>query len=442
MKKVFSPANWLCLVLLAACQAQPDRPAAGNDQAFYMPAEYETQAAVWLGWTDSPSYQKVFFDLTEALYPDVPVKVVAETDAALAALKDSLSRRGMDVAAFSFQVIADNRHWMRDHGATYVVNKRGEKRVVDFGWTLYGNRPWLTRYYDDNADSVAFYYARALGETGRVDSLMGAGEGHRVLKTDVNMEGGSIEVNGRGTLILTESVTFQRNPGKSRAYLEAEFRRVLGVQQVIWLKEGLAEDGFWWNRIYGNHYGWGVGGHTDEFVRFVNDTTLLLAWVDEDERAAHPLNELNYVRMAENLKILEAARDVHGRPFRVVKFPLPDPQILATVVTARGHNHGLRYQDWTVGADWGPERGRPAVGDSVRWVAAASYLNYLVTNGRVLMSSYVAQGSSPAKEARAVALMQEAFPDRALVLLDVMSLNYNGGGIHCSTQQEPAAVGR
>jgi agmatine deiminase len=372
----------------------------------------------------------------------VQVKVVASDSASLQSLKQQLIANGLDPEKFRFYVIPDNRYWMRDHGAAYVVNGKGEKKVVDFGWSLYGVREWLEHYHEGNADSVAQQYEMMLGKTGLVDSIMGAMDGWEAIKTDVVLEGGSIEVNGKGTLIQSESVTLQRNPGKSREYIESELKRVLGVSNIIWLKNGLAEDGYWWNRIYDNYYGWGVSGHTDEFVRFVNDTTVLLAWVDEAEKDLNPINRINYERMSENLRILEAARDQDGHPLRVIRFPLPDPLHHATVVTATANNTGSDFKTWTVGTDWGPAKNELKIGEAVNWVPASSYLNYLVTNDLVLMSTYVAQGSSPEKEARAVEIIREVFPGREVVLLEVMNINFNGGGIHCSTQQEPGITGK
>lgn len=430
----------LVIFLLIACNNEKSADTALVSDGFHMPAEFERQDAVWLGWSDYPPYQKSFLDIAKALYPKIPIKVISASQASLKTLKDTLTSLNLEISKFQFSVIPDNRYWMRDHGATYVINGKGEKKVVDFGWTLYGNKEWLENYYKDNIDSVHIYYKRALGKTGMVDSIMGATDHLKSIKTDVNMEGGSIEVNGKGTLIQSESVTFQRNPGKSKEYLESELKRVLGVSNIIWLKNGLVEDGFWWNKIYDNYYGWGVSGHTDEFVRFVNDSTILLAWVDESEKDSNRINTWNYKRMSENLKILENAKDQDGKPFKIIKFPLPDPIYLKTKVAETDNNATTSYRDWTVGQDWGPNKNELKVGDSINWVAASSYLNYLVTNDLVLMSTYIDQGSSTEKEAQAKNIIKEVFPNRELILLDVMTINYMGGGIHCSTQQEPTAI--
>ncbi len=423
--------------LLISCKNKKSADANLKTDDFYMPAEYEEQEAVWLAWLDYPPYQKPFLDITKALYSKIPIKVISNNQASLERLKDTLTSLDLDTSKFQFSIIVDNRYWIRDHGATYVINGKGEKKVVDFGWTFYGYKEWLENYYEGHKNIVDIFYEKALGKTGMLDSIMGAKDNLKSIKTDVNMEGGSIEVNGKGTLIQSESVTFQRNPGKSKAYLESELKRVLGVSNIVWLKNGLVEDVFCWNKIYDNYYGRGASGHTDEFVRFVNDSTILLAWVEESEKDLNPINKWNYERMSENLKVLENATDQDGKPFKIIKFPLPDPIYLKTKVTASTNNSNTDFKNWTVSKNWGPQESELNLGDSINWVAAASYLNYFVSNDLVLMPTYIDQGSSTKKEEQAKEIIKEVFPNRELILLEVMTLNYNGGGIHCSTQQEP-----
>jgi agmatine deiminase len=403
---------------------------------YFMPAEYEPHEAVWLGWEDFPPYHQPFMDVTRSLISKVPVKMIAKDGNDLKNLKIVLSENSIDTHAIAFYIIKDNRLWMRDHGAAYLINGQGDKKVADFGWTLYGNEGYLKTYFEGDMDSVKYYYQRNLGSTGEVDRIMGEQDGLSSISTDVNMEGGSIEVNGKGTLILCEAVTMQRNPEKSREYIESEFKRVLGVTNIIWMKEGLVEDPLWFNQIFDDYFGWGTYGHTDEFVRFVNDTTILLAWVDEEEKDINEFNRLNYDRMMVNLQILRNAKDQDGRSFRIIKLPLPDPIFIETTVTDQRVDWSNRA-DWKVPESWLPEKDMKKPGDPINMVAASSYLNYLVTNDVVLLPTYLKEGSNPQKEERVKSIFEEVFPDRELVFLEVMGLNFNGGGIHCITQQEP-----
>ncbi|MCU0444178.1 MAG: agmatine deiminase family protein [Microscillaceae bacterium] len=444
MKSIFSKFYyflWCGLVFLWACNTQPSQEQKKPDEtAFFMPAEYEAQEAVWLGWEEYAPYHQPFLDLAKALYPYIKLKIIVENDASKLNLQQKLRQMGLDTQKITFYTLKDNRLWMRDHGATYIINRKGEKKVVDFGWTMYGYEEYLQTYYEGNADSVRINYKRSLGATGLIDSLMGARENHLSIKTQVNMEGGSIEVNGKGTLILCEKVTMQRNPKLDKNTLENEFKKALGVSNIIWLKKGLVEDPFYTNQIFGKYFGMGTYGHTDEFVRFVNDTTLLLAWVDEKEKHLNAFNYINYERMSENLAILQNARDQNGKPFTIIKVPLPDLLYLKTTVTEQSlpfSPQKIEKTAWKMPQRWLPKRDILAVGDSLYWVAASSYLNYLVTNEAVILPSYLAEGSSAQKEAQVKAIFSRVFPSRKLIFIDAINLNYHGGGIHCITQQEP-----
>jgi len=181
--------------------------------------------------------------------------------------------------------------------------------------------------------------------------------------------------------------------------------------------------------------GGGTGGHTDEFVRFANASTILLAWVDEAERELNPVSQINYQRMNENLKILEAAKDQDGKPFTIIKVPLPD--LIVKKVTAKENCDPAIEDSLYVKPSYFPMTEAPADGDSLLRVPAASYLNYLVTNGIVLLPTYTTAGSSLEKENNVRRIFQEQFPGREIVFIDAMPLNWQGGGIHCSTQQQP-----
>lgn len=407
-----------------------------HSSQFFMPAEWEPHDAVWLGWESRqhPYYHGTISKLIKELLPRVPLKIAVDNDSLKRVAKAVLHSHGIDTSRISFYTMKGDRYWIRDHGATFLVNDNGELGVADFDWNFYGYPGWLQRSYDQE-DSVKKHLADFYVEGAEsVDSLMAISEQATVLKTKVVHEGGATEVNGKGTLILCEATVLQRNPDWTKPDLESEFKRVLGVSKIIWLKKGLADDPHITERITGNYFGVGTGGHTDEFVRFADANTILLAWVDESEKDAHPINAINYERMSENLKILEQATDQDGKPFRIVKFPLPDPIYRPIVITASDNP----ADTLSMTPEWFLRQEVPAVGDTIVRVAAASYLNYLVTNGLVVMPSYTAAGSSKEKEEQAKKIFQESFPGRTVVALPFMPQNWNGGGIHCSTQQQPS----
>lgn len=183
----------------------------------------------------------------------------------------------------------------------------------------------------------------------------------------------------------------------------------------------------------GKYMTFGTGGHTDEFVRFADASTILLAWVEESERAEHPFNEINYQRMSENLRMLQAATDQDGKPFRIIKVPLPGPIEKKIVV-----KHKLEATDFeNVTPGWFAQKNAPKVGDTLVRISASIYLNYLVSNGIVVLPTYVKEGSSVEKEEQVKRIFNEVFPGRKLAWISCMPVNWEGGGLHCSTQQQP-----
>jgi agmatine deiminase len=419
------------VITLFACKQQSDK--------FYMPAEWEPHEAVWLGWQKGEDHE--FYPgiakLISTLTPNVTVKIACDSDSLMLIAKDYLfNKQKLDSQNIRFYVMPGERYWIRDHGAAFLVNEKGALAIADFDFKMYGFPAWLEEATQGDMKRMKRRMDMVLSPyTTKVDSQMAVVEGAGIIKANIIHEGGSIEVNGKGTLILCEAVALTRNPGKTKAELEVEFKKVLGVTNVIWMKQGLADDPNWSRRIDGRYYGWGTGGHTDEFVRFADPNTILLAWVDESEKDLNPVNRINYERMSENLRILESSKDQDGKPFTVIKVPLPDlvTQSLLVVDSLRG-----RDEEKFTAANYYLPKERPQVGDSIYRVPASSYLNYLVTNGLVVLPTYTNVGTSNEKEAKVISIFQKLYPERKVVTIDFMPQNWSGGGIHCSTQQQPS----
>lgn len=427
MKKLFFFLN---VVIVLSCNQKQDK--------YYMPAEWEQQDAVWLGWEEDSSFgfYPVVAEMIKTLTPTVTVKIAFDSDSLMQTAKAYLKRQQVDTSNIRFYVMPGDRYWIRDHGAAFLINIKGELGVADFDWNQYGFPQFLEEKYNNNQDSVKKYLNKRLpsiNKTGAVDSLMAVAEGAKIFKTKVVTEGGNIEVNGKGTLIVCESAMKNRNPELTKEFMESELKNVLGVSKVIWIKQGLAEDpnGFF-RRITGNYVGGGVQ-HSDEFVRFSNANTILLAWVDEAEKNLNPINKMNYQRLNETFQTLKNATDQDGKPFNIVKVPLPD-LITKKIVAIQDYTSNVSY-DIPANSFYISEA--PKVGDTLLRVPASSYLNYLVTNGLVLISSYTSEGSSKEKEDRVRKIFEEQFPKRKIVFINAMPQNWHGGGIHCSTQQQP-----
>lgn len=428
MKSIFLPLTFVCLL---SCQ--------NNQSKFYMPAEWEPHDAVWFGWEKDSAYYPSIAEIINTITPSVMVKVAVSSDSLLEVAQKYLYGKGVDSAKIKFYLMPGDRYWIRDNGATFLVNEKGEMGIADFNWDFYGLPAWLQDKHENNKDSVDKYLKLWFDPSvALLDIQMAATENATVLKTNVVHEGGAIEVNGKGSLILCEATVFQRNPGRSREELETEFKRVLGITKIIWMKKGLADDPHWfYRRITENYVGGGTGGHTDEFVRFANVNTIMLAWVNEDEKNLNPKNKMNYLRMNENLKILEQSTDQDGKPFNIIKVPLPD--LITRNIIAKPSNDSIEG-NLDISPDNFVPSEAPEFGDSLLRVPAASYLNFLVTNGFVLLPTYAAMGSSEKKEEAVRKIFEKQFPGRKIIFFNAMVQNWAGGGIHCSTQQQPKRV--
>jgi agmatine deiminase len=420
------------LITFFSCKQEPQDPT-----AFFTPGEFEPHEAVWFGtWYMSEwakDYKRVMGDVMKAIDGHVQINMASPSDSILQIAKRQLDSLGVDTTKIQFYVMPGEAHWIRDHGATFVINRQGELGAVDFEWNGYGSLEWSVLRDSTLIDSLNVYKEKIrTGKRAKVDSLMAIATDAKWIKSNLTIEGGSLEVNGKGVLIQCEGVTLQRNPGWTKVALEEEFKRTLGIKKVIWLPQGLAEDEHLTQFQLGKYITLGTGGHTDEFVRFADERTILLAWVDENEIDAHPLNRLNYERMNKNFEILKKSTDQNGKPFKIIKIPLPYIHERPIVVSDSINDDHISLKAFTY-----EERKQVTEGDTLMSIATSSYMNFLVTNGVVVTSSYAKDEASIKREKEVEKLLQKAFPSRKIIFIDAMILNWAGGGIHCSTQQQP-----
>ncbi|MDE3170290.1 MAG: agmatine deiminase family protein, partial [Acidobacteriota bacterium] len=275
---------------------------------FRMPAEWEPHEATWLGWpherTDWPGkfapIPWAFAEIVRHLARVERVLLIVENAAAESEAKKVLRKSDAELAAIRFLRVATDRGWMRDSGPIAVTTGAGERTLLNFafnGWA---------KYSDHKKDARVVERAmRLLPGTEKTDLrvLQPRHKGRRVV-----LEGGSIDVNGRGSLLTTEecllSSVQERNPGFTRGDYEEIFRRCFGVTNVLWLRNGIAGDD--------------THGHADDLARFVDPATVVT--VVEDDPA-----EQNYEALQENLALLRGMRDQDGRELRVETLPMPRP---------------------------------------------------------------------------------------------------------------------
>jgi agmatine deiminase len=419
-------------LFLSGCKSKVD------PSAFYMPAEWELQEAIWMGWDGALEKEDTLHLVTARIISEIqetmPVVLWVTSDSlkedALRFLKEQkIPMNRVEIA----QIPGDKVMWARDIAPAFVINRKGERRAIDFNHT--GIIRYRKRYTDISMDSARL--ARAIARDAMMlkgDSLMAIAKGVAQQKSWMNIEGGAYDVNGLGSLLVSEPFLF-RNLSKemadtlTKADFEREFKHQMGVTNVVWLGEGLAEDEGWGSFFDNKYTVGGTRGHVDEFARFVNPTTILLAWVNEAEKDLNSMKALSYARMQKNYEILKNARDQDGKPFTIIKVPLPDHFFKERILDKKVmDNAGLKAFY---------ERNGFKQGDTLQVAGAGSYLNFLIANDKVIIPSYTAGGSAVEKENKVREIFESVFPDKQLVFVDARYVNLNGGGIHCITKQVP-----
>ena len=280
--------------------------------AYSAPSEFEPQEYIWLSWVEkgnlgSAPFSDVALNVMRAITPHVKVRLMYSNltveDAsyfgpyrltqpeAEARLRARLTREQIDLSRVELFYYAQPFGAIQDPGPYFLRSADGRLALADYGF--------------DHPDP----------RTEAIDREIAVRLGLNTLKSVLVSEGGARQVNGKGTLLLVEAVELARNPMRTRDEIEREHKRIHGVTNVIWLKQGPADEA--WGRLPDGRWGIGTGGHVDVFARFANANTILLAQVSEKQRKASPILRETHARMEENFRILLAAKDETGRPFRI-----------------------------------------------------------------------------------------------------------------------------
>ncbi|MBK8340622.1 MAG: agmatine deiminase family protein [Flavobacteriales bacterium] len=405
MRNTRSAFPILVACLFAACSAPRENP-----PEYVLPAEWEPHEAVWFTYGGN-SPDTVLDKVALAMDKSVLLICAADNDSLARTIAARWESLGIARTRYRMEVLSDSLEapTVRDGGPIFLRKRDGSLAVLDPEWNYYGDH---TNMVGSSQTALAF--------EDTFPTMIARRLGLPVVHSNMVIEGGAVEVNGAGTLLQVEAVNMQRNPGWSKDSMEHELKRVFGVRAIIWLKEGPADD-MWYlaPRIHGDVFNQGTGGHVDEFCRFVNDSTILLAWPDDADLADSVL-AITRKRMEVNLRILERFRDRDGRALRVVKVPTPDTEFYKHRIDS------LRDYDQRVLISY-PDLHH---GDTIRYIPAASYLNLLITNGRVFAPAYWHEGmptSMKAKDERVRTILKGYFSDRTIVQVDPRAINWQGG---------------
>ncbi len=354
---------------------------------FHMPAEWETHEATWLAWpheaTDWPGKLEtvlwVYGEIIRNLARVEKVHILVQDAEAEAGVRDVLGKCHVDLGSVRFFHVPTNRSWTRDFCPIFVKSDEADlssayadivepAKLATLNWHFNGWAKYDNWQQDDAAPE-------ALTSDLGLNSWKPLWNGQRVV-----LEGGSIDVNGQGTLLTTEecllSTVQARNPTFSREDYQRVFRHYLGVKRTLWLRNGIAGDD--------------THGHVDDLARFVGPHTVVVA--SEPDPA-----DINHAPLLENETLLREMEDQDGRPLRVVTLPMPEPVYF----------DGQRLP--------------------------ASYANFYIANRLILVPTF-----NDVNDRVALNTLAELFPDRKVIGIASSDLVLGLGTLHCMTQQQPA----
>lgn len=339
---------------------------------FRMPAEWEAREATWLAWpynvktwgSQLEGAEAAMAQYVRALSACERVEVLVAHEGVEQRARKHLDPLKLDSAQLRYHRIESGDVWIRDYGPIFIVKDEGKKHEV--AWTK----------WEYNALGMPEGYADLLPGN-EVPDLLPL-QKYRRFDGGMVLEGGSIDVNGTGTLLTTESCLLckTRNPNMNRGEIEQRLHDYLGVTKVLWLKAGIEGDD--------------TSGHIDDLTRFVSRSTVVTV-------VEHDSKDENYATLKKNTDLLRSMRDEQGKPLTVVELPMPKKFVV----------EGRRM--------------------------AASYANFYIGGDCVLVPVY-GQDS----DVLAMRILQDCFPERKIVGIDCREFIWGCGSIHCSTQQQPA----
>ncbi|HZB12165.1 MAG TPA: agmatine deiminase family protein [Chryseolinea sp.] len=341
-----------------------------RELGYFFPAEFAKHDATWLSWphkeaswpgkikTIYPVYARFIKHLAEGEQVNINVLDDVMKQEALRYLKEA----NANLSRVKFFIHPTNDAWCRDHGPAFLINPNAEhkKLIVDWGYNAWGGK-YPPFDLDDN-----------------IPTLIAQQYKIPVVYPGIVMEGGSVDFNGRGTVLTTTSclLNTNRNPHLNQSQIEQYLHDYYGVENILWLGDGIIGDD--------------TDGHIDDLTRFVNETTVVTV-IEEDKK------DENYSILQENLTTLKKLRLENSKPLDIVELPMPAPVI---------------YDDMRL---------------------PASYANFYISNNAVIVPTF-----QDKNDERALQILQDCFKDRNVIGLDSVDIIWGLGSFHCLSQQEPS----
>lgn len=339
-----------------------------KELGYYFPAEFELHEATWLSWPHKEAswpgkiqtIYKPYCDFIKAISKGEKVRINVNDEAMKAFAVKHLQASDVNLNEIEFYFNPTNDAWCRDHGPAFVINQNTkQKAIVDWNYNAWGNK-----YPPYDLDEI-------------VPTLIAKHFNLPVFYPNIIMEGGSVEFNGKGTLITSTACLLNpnRNPQLNQQQIENYLCDYYGVAQILWVDEGIIGDD--------------TDGHIDDTIRFVNEDTVLT--VIEEDKA-----DENYELLQHNLKQLKLMRLLNGKQLNIIELPMPDEVV---------------YEDQRL---------------------PASYANFYIANDVVVVPTFQCK-----KDDVALNIIQQCFPSRKVIGINSVDIIWGLGSFHCLSQQEP-----
>ena len=355
----------------SALSGAPRNDDTPSQLGYRMPAEWEPHEATWLAWPHNeetwpgklPEVEEIYLRMIEALVPHEQIHLLVDDERERDRVEKKLAGQGIFSKHIIYFLIPTVDAWVRDYGPNFIQRVSGGTKETAFvNWIF---NAWGGKYESLARDNVI---------PDRLAPLLGI----PVFSPGLVLEGGSIDTNGLGTVLVTEQCLLHpnRNPYLTRQGIEEALRNFLGFDHFIWLGEGIEGDD--------------TDGHIDDITRFVNPTTVVTALETN-------AGDANHFPLDKNLRRLREAKDQAGKKLTIIELPMPN----------------------RVEGPWGR--------------LPASYLNFYIGNGAVLVPVF-----GHLQDATALKILAELFPGRRVVGIRSEALVLGLGGIHCVTHEQPA----
>ncbi|MGQ8366761.1 agmatine deiminase family protein [Glaciecola sp. 1036] len=397
-----------------------------QEMRFSYPPEWSEQSSVWIGWplrvgepgSELDSLEQgqasVRAQMVKHLSTGSRVSLLVSSEEAKNQAIDRLTAAQIDLHKVDFYMSPVEDVFVRDLGPRFLSNEK-QLKIADIPWKCYGYTRAIAGDYVDEC------LARKDN-----DNSMAQQMGLEMISSSAYAEGGALEATS--TLLMGYLDTaLSRNPNMTKAQIEADYLNIYGKQKMIWLTSSPVSDRPGYKA--GNFFGWGANGHVDEYARFVNENTVVIAQIDESE-LSHALAKDDFETLKENLAELKSATDINGNPLNIIEMPAADPAMFGYQAPL---NLPSTPEGWTELSGLTPD-------DIVTYVPAVSYMNFIIANDKIIVPEYWVEGLPEIvkhEDKKAGEILQSLFPDREVVRINPLPINWWGGGMHCSTQQQP-----